>query len=403
MNAAKAQQKRNKASRFKAQKGAFTVARKEFLAYQLLSRMHQVRTWLEAVFKDEPAVGLVDGELAPQLASGVLLCHLANKMGGDIKRISTKTGRVGAAGQRENVVFFVEFLEAKLGPRSGSLFSAPDLSEGKDMPRVIDALFDLATLANKEKTILIPIQGGNAEPAFDEAAIAEATKLVQASKSNAKAPVGEAPAVLQRKVDEARKAKEVTDADAEQKSAEADAAEAAEAEAQAAAVAAKAKAAEAQAAAAADEAAAAAAADAAAAAEEAEAKAAEAAATAAEKKAAEAQAAQAKRDQDKAQKAAEKKAAKAAKAAENAAAETLTAATAAIDLDRRESTASTMDDDEDEEAMDYCLVIPGSFKLKSETDPAGTRYVVMSYWEWERRVKLKKANEMRKRLKGKRK
>jgi len=115
-----------------------------------MERAQETLDWLSAV--TERDLGLKDGQLRDQnefadlLRDGALLCELINKLQpGTVKKINTLKAPFK---QRENIELYLKGCES-YGLKTQDLFQVNDLYENKNLYMVVDNLYCLGGVAQK--------------------------------------------------------------------------------------------------------------------------------------------------------------------------------------------------------------------------------------------------------------
>ncbi|PRP85244.1 hypothetical protein PROFUN_07014 [Planoprotostelium fungivorum] len=141
----------------------FTMKRQDQSASFFLQRTNQVYRWLCEVFEGE-AIGRADSDdldrVCDSLRSGTKLCELANKMLPNSIPNFHK-GKNATFFQLENIHLFVDFCKSKAGIDEQELFTATDLFEKKNLPKVINALLLLDRHARSQWNFHPNIQAGD--------------------------------------------------------------------------------------------------------------------------------------------------------------------------------------------------------------------------------------------------
>jgi len=111
-----------------------------------LERAQECMVWIEACLGQNMDQINSQDEFAEALKDGGALCHLINKLApGSIKKINTMKAPFK---QRENIELFLNACQA-YGLKAQDLFQVNDLYENKNLYMVVDNLFTLGGLAQK--------------------------------------------------------------------------------------------------------------------------------------------------------------------------------------------------------------------------------------------------------------
>ncbi|KXJ17072.1 Transgelin [Exaiptasia diaphana] len=108
----------------------------------------QARAWMDAVLGGNDMAGGPDqNDFHAKLTDGVILCRLANALGGNIKFNQSKM----AFKMMENIGKFLEFCDS-IGVPKTDIFQTVDLYEKQNMPQVSTASYNIVMASSTGKT-----------------------------------------------------------------------------------------------------------------------------------------------------------------------------------------------------------------------------------------------------------
>eukprot|EP00033_Pygsuia_biforma_P002333 GCRY01002581.1.p1 GENE.GCRY01002581.1~~GCRY01002581.1.p1 ORF type:complete len:421 (+),score=92.25 GCRY01002581.1:157-1419(+) len=136
-----------KRKKFEKNAQNMTLSRIDLAASEYLLRQKELRNWLSVVMDDED----LPEDLHLALSDGVFLCRLCNKLIPDsVPKFNESIPKNVASShyKLENIAFFLEFAQKKLGLGSVMLFASVDLFEKKNMFQVLNCIHHFAIKAH---------------------------------------------------------------------------------------------------------------------------------------------------------------------------------------------------------------------------------------------------------------
>jgi len=122
--------------------GQFTIVRQSNTSLELIAKQTEAQEWIQNVLN----VHFPSDDFAVSIEDGVLLCRLALAIKpGSIKKINSSPLKFK---MMENLTYFVQACR-QLGVVDGMLFDPSDMTERRNMMKVVNCIHSLADIATK--------------------------------------------------------------------------------------------------------------------------------------------------------------------------------------------------------------------------------------------------------------
>jgi len=131
-----------------------------------VEKEQNARAWLETVLEEK----FSEGTLQAALQNGVRLCQAANKVAPGIVKSINKQKM--AALQRENVASYLKAC-GSMSFNSANIFETTDLYDGKNMVKVVENIYELASKGQKRG--LPAIKASSSKGGYDVTAVSTST------------------------------------------------------------------------------------------------------------------------------------------------------------------------------------------------------------------------------------